>query len=54
MSGLSAMRSTRAHQHIKVKREDIYRLPLDPSAIGKWKVPDGMKREFAEGAAAKA
>lgn len=36
------MRSTRVTQHIKAKRADVYRLLIDPTAIAKWKVPDGM------------
>ena len=36
------MRSTRVFQHIKAKRADVYRLLVDPTAIAKWKVPDGM------------
>ena len=36
------MRSTRVHQHIDARRADVYRLLLDPTAITKWKVPDGM------------
>ena len=36
------VRSTRVHRHIDANRADIYRLLLDPDAIEKWKVPEGM------------
>ena len=36
------MISTRIHRHINAPREDVYRALLDPEAITKWKVPDGM------------
>jgi uncharacterized protein YndB with AHSA1/START domain len=36
------VRSTRVSQHINATRADVYRLLLDPTAIAKWKVPDGM------------
>src|SRR5688500_2278629 len=36
------MHTTRVSQHIKARRADVYRLLLDPTAIAKWKVPDGM------------
>ena len=36
------MRSTRVFQHIKAPRAVVYRLLVDPTAIAKWKVPDGM------------
>jgi uncharacterized protein YndB with AHSA1/START domain len=37
-----AMRSTSVFRHIKAPRAAVYRLLLDPAAIAKWKVPDGM------------
>lgn len=32
----------RISRHISASRADVYRLLLDPRAIPKWKVPDGM------------
>lgn len=34
---------TRVHRHIKARRAEVYRLLLDPVAVAKWKVPDGMR-----------
>jgi uncharacterized protein YndB with AHSA1/START domain len=36
------VRSTRVHQHIAAPRSIVYRLLLDPTAIEKWRVPEGM------------
>ncbi|HEY9225891.1 MAG TPA: SRPBCC domain-containing protein [Gemmatimonadaceae bacterium] len=36
------MRSTRVHRHINAPRSAVYSLLLDPAAIGRWRVPDGM------------
>ena len=36
------MTATRVHQHIEAPRASIFRLLLDPAAIAKWRVPDGM------------
>ena len=36
------MSTTRITRHFNAFREDVYRLLLDPTAIPKWKVPDGM------------
>jgi uncharacterized protein YndB with AHSA1/START domain len=36
------MPSTRVSQHIDAPRGTVYRLLIDPEAIAKWKVPDGM------------
>ena len=36
------MRSTRIHRHILAPRSAVYHLLLDPAAIAKWRVPDGM------------
>ncbi|HKT06876.1 MAG TPA: SRPBCC family protein [Gemmatimonadaceae bacterium] len=36
------MRTTRVARHIDAPRALVYRLLLDPAAIAKWKVPDGM------------
>jgi uncharacterized protein YndB with AHSA1/START domain len=36
------MSSTRVSRHINAPRAKVYRALLDPGAIAKWKVPDGM------------
>ena len=36
------MNSTRLRRHINAPPERVYRALLDPRAIAKWKVPDGM------------
>jgi uncharacterized protein YndB with AHSA1/START domain len=36
------MASTRITRYINAPRERVYRALLDPRAIAKWKVPDGM------------
>jgi uncharacterized protein YndB with AHSA1/START domain len=36
------MPSTRVHQRIAAPRAAIYRLLLDPDAVAKWRVPEGM------------
>jgi len=36
------MRSTRVHRRINAPRAAVYRLLLDPAAVAKWRVPDGM------------
>ena len=36
------MSSTHVSRHFNASREDVYRMLLDPLAISKWKVPDGM------------
>ena len=36
------MRSTRVVRHVAAPRATIYRLLLDPDAVARWKVPDGM------------
>lgn len=36
------MSSTRISYHINAPRSTVYRALLDPSAVAKWKVPDGM------------
>ena len=36
------MPSTRVTRHIRASRADVYRLLLDPAAVVKWKVPEGM------------
>jgi uncharacterized protein YndB with AHSA1/START domain len=39
------MRTTRVHRHINAPRAEVYRLLLDPVAVAKWKVPDGMRAD---------
>ncbi len=36
------MRSTRVKHHINAPRAAVYRALLDPRAVAKWNVPDGM------------
>jgi uncharacterized protein YndB with AHSA1/START domain len=36
------MRSTRVTRHIHAPRAAVYRALLDPHAVARWKVPDGM------------
>jgi uncharacterized protein YndB with AHSA1/START domain len=36
------MSSTRTRYHIKAPRAEVYRALLDPHAVARWKVPDGM------------
>ncbi|HEX9242214.1 MAG TPA: SRPBCC family protein [Anaeromyxobacter sp.] len=36
------MSSTQITRHVKAPRAKVYRALLDPSAIARWKVPDGM------------
>jgi uncharacterized protein YndB with AHSA1/START domain len=42
------MRSTRISRHIKAPRATVYRALLDPTAIVKWRVPDGMTSQVHE------
>ena len=35
-------RSTRVRTHVRAPRTAVYRLLLDPAAVARWKVPDGM------------
>jgi uncharacterized protein YndB with AHSA1/START domain len=37
-----AANSTRIARHLNVPRANVYRALLDPQAVAKWKVPDGM------------
>lgn len=34
--------TTRLHQHINAPRPQVYRALLDPGAVARWMVPDGM------------
>jgi uncharacterized protein YndB with AHSA1/START domain len=36
------VRSTRVSRHVKAPRARVYAALIDPSAVAKWKVPDGM------------
>ena len=40
--------STRISRHIDAPREAVYRALLDPQAVAKWKVPDGMTCDVHE------
>ena len=39
------MPATRVHQHVRAPRAVVYRLLLDPAAVARWRVPDGMTAE---------
>ena len=41
-TGATDVRSTRVHRRIDAPRAVVYRLLLDPAAVARWKVPDGM------------
>lgn len=40
--------TTRATRHINAPRSEVYRALIDPEAISRWKVPDGMTIEVHE------
>ena len=40
--------STRISRHIEAPRNAVYRALLDPNAIARWKVPDGMSLHVHE------
>jgi len=42
------MSSTRITRHINAPRASVYRALIDPSAISRWRVPDGMTSEVHE------
>jgi uncharacterized protein YndB with AHSA1/START domain len=42
------MTTTRVSQYIKASRQQIYRALLNPDAIAKWRVPDGMRARVQE------
>src|SRR5918999_885637 len=42
------MASTRISRHINAPRDVVYRALLDPQAIARWKVPDGMTCDVHE------
>ncbi|WP_460351542.1 SRPBCC domain-containing protein [Actinoallomurus acanthiterrae] len=42
------MQSTRVSQHINASRPAVYQALLDPDAIAKWRVPDGMSSHVHE------
>ncbi|SNT66317.1 Uncharacterized conserved protein YndB, AHSA1/START domain [Asanoa hainanensis] len=39
------MYSTRVLQHIAAPRAEVYQALLDPAAVARWRVPDGMTSE---------
>ena len=39
------MRSTQVEQHINAPRSVVYRLLVDPAAVARWRVPDGMRAD---------
>lgn len=36
------MAATRVHQHINAPRDRVYRALVDPTAVARWMVPEGM------------
>lgn len=42
------MSSTRIRRHVAAPRAAVYRALLDPDAVARWKVPDGMTCEVHE------
>ena len=40
--------STRVRRHIRAARAAVYRALLDPVAVARWRVPDGMRCEIHE------
>lgn len=42
------MTATRIRRHIRAPRAAVYRALLDPAAIARWRVPDGMRSEVHE------
>jgi uncharacterized protein YndB with AHSA1/START domain len=42
------MSSTQIVRHINAPRASVYRALIDPSAISRWRVPDGMTSEVHE------
>ena len=42
------MSGTRIRRHIRAPRAAVYRALLDPGAIARWRVPDGMRCEVHE------
>lgn len=42
------MYTTTAHRIIRAPRSAVYRALLDPDAVGRWRVPDGMSAEVHE------
>ena len=39
------MTDTRIRYHIRAPRTDVYRAMLDPAAVARWRVPEGMTSE---------
>lgn len=42
------MKATRIRRHLKAPRAVVYRALLDPDAIARWRVPEGMRCEVHE------
>ena len=42
------MNSTQITRHLKAPRETVYRALIDPRAVAKWTVPDGMTAQVHE------
>lgn len=39
------MQTTRVRRHVRAPRDAVYRALLDPEAVARWRVPDGMTCE---------
>ena len=45
---MAAVTTTRASRHVDAPRPAVYRALLDPGAVARWKVPDGMTCQVHE------
>ena len=45
---MTAVTTTRVSRHLRAPRAAVYRALLDPAAVARWKVPDGMTCEVHE------
>lgn len=45
---MAAVTTTRVSRHLRAPRATVYRALLDPGAVARWKVPDGMTCEVHE------
>ena len=45
---MAAVTTTRVSRHLAAPRAAVYRALLDPGAVARWKVPDGMRCEVHE------
>lgn len=45
---MAAVTTTRVSRHLRAPRAAVYRALLDPDAVARWRVPDGMTCEVHE------